>query len=86
MNTEEIIEGIKKEIADILKIDTDMIDDDENFLKIGISSVQALKIINKMRKKLGVDINPAAMFEYKTIAQFAGYLNECIEEEAELEE
>lgn len=79
MSKEEIIEFIKAEIAAILNQEPDSIDEDVNFLKVGVSSVQALKIINRIRKKLEIDINPVAMFEYKTISDLAGYLSECAE-------
>ncbi|MGQ8872749.1 acyl carrier protein [Paenibacillus amylolyticus] len=77
--TREEIEGfIKGEIAAALKQDPDEIDEETNFLKIGVSSVQALKIINRTRKHLQVDISPVALFEYKTIAEFASYLHESL--------
>lgn len=80
MSKEDIIMTIKSEIAAILKQDADSIDEGTNLLKIGVSSIQALKIINRIRKKLDIDISPVAMFEYKTISAFAGYLYECQEE------
>lgn len=79
MKKEEIIELIKSEVAAFLKQSPDDIDEDEKLLRIGVSSIQALKIINRIRKKLAVDINPVALFEYKTISAFAGYLEETIE-------
>ena len=82
MNKEDIIELIKTEIALALNQDPDDIDEDVNFLRVGISSVQALKIINRVRKKLEIEINPVALFEHKTIAEFAGYLlNEYLDNE-----
>lgn len=78
MNKEEIMDLIKEEIAAVLGQGAESIDENVNFLKIGVSSVQALKIINRIRRKLEVDINPVAMFEYKTIAEFAGYLSESM--------
>lgn len=77
MSKEEIIGFIKEEIGKTIQKEPATIDDHTNFMRIGVSSVQALKIINKMRKKLSIDINPVAMFEYKTIADFSGYLSEC---------
>lgn len=80
LNTEDIMGFIKAEIATVLNQDTDLIDEDANLLKIGVSSVQALKIINRIKNKLDIDINPIAMFEFKTISALAGYLNECMNE------
>ena len=81
MSKEDIIELLKAEIALVLNQDPDSIDEEVNFLKVGISSVQALKIINRVRKKLEIEINPVALFEYKTIAEFAGYLSESLNSE-----
>ncbi len=78
IDKEQIIGFIKDEIALVLNQNSDSIDEHVNFLRIGISSIQTLKIINRIRKKLEIDINPIAMFEYKTIAEFSGYLFECI--------
>ncbi|GGH45670.1 acyl carrier protein [Paenibacillus silvae] len=77
--TREEIEGfMKSQIAAALNQEPEDIDEETNFLKIGISSVQALKIINRTRKHLQVDISPVALFEYKTITEFASYLHESL--------
>ncbi|WP_223067487.1 acyl carrier protein [Paenibacillus caui] len=80
MTREEIEAFIKSEIAAVLNQQPEDIDEGLNFLKIGVSSVQALKIINRARKRLDIDISPVALFEYKTIADFAGYLSDCLNE------
>lgn len=81
MTKEEIELFLKSEIAAALNQEPEDIDEEMNFLKIGVSSVQALKIINRARKHLQVDISPVALFEYKTIAEFAAYLNESLLQE-----
>ena len=86
MSKEEIVAFIKGEIASFLNQNPDSIDEDAKLLKIGVSSVQALKIINRLRKKLNIDISPVALFEYKTISAFAGYLSQCLQEDEGLQE
>lgn len=54
--------------------EVDMIDENENFMHLGISSVHALTIINSLKKKLDLEISPVALLEYKTISDFAEYL------------
>lgn len=78
MTREEIEWFMKSQIAAALNQEPEDIDEETNFLKIGISSVQALKIINRTRKHLQVDISPVALFEYKTITEFASYLHESL--------
>ena len=77
MNKEEIIKLIQQELMEALAEEdeeVDMIDENENFMHLGISSVQALTIINSLKKKLDLEISPVALFEYKTISDFAEYL------------
>ena len=80
MSKQEIIDYMSKLIAEASDEPVDGLDENTSFFKIGVSSVSALKIINKLRKQLQVDINPVAMFEYKTLGEMADYLQECLEE------
>ncbi|MFT4295991.1 MAG: acyl carrier protein [Micropruina sp.] len=74
MDKEEIKDALTAEIAAELGIDPDGIDDQMSFMRLGISSVQALKVVNRLRKRLAIDINPVAIFEFKTIDDIAEYL------------
>ncbi len=74
MNKHEISNFIIEELATMLNVEKEDLDADTNFLKIGLSSVQAIKIINKLRKKLNKEINPAVIFELKTVNDIAAHL------------
>ena len=74
MNREQLIDYMKSALAETMAIDIDDIDENTSFFKLGVTSIQALKVINKMRRKLDVEINPAAIFEYKYISDLADYL------------
>ncbi len=63
-----------REIATELSMEPEAIDENATFMRLGVSSVQALKVVNRLRKQLGIDINPVALFEFKTIEEFSGYL------------
>lgn len=78
MDIEKIIAYLKEEIALAINESPEFIDQDLNFLRFGISSIQTLKIINRIKKTLEIDISPVAMFEYKTISELAVYLSECM--------
>ena len=54
------------------------IDENTSFFTLGVTSIQALKVLNKMRKTLDIEINPAVIFEYKCIADLAKYLESCL--------
>ena len=78
MTKEEISTCIKDEIASILEINPNSIDERDDFLKLGLSSVQSLKIVNRIKKKLDMEINPVAMFEFKSVSRLSDYL--CVSE------
>lgn len=70
----EIVEILKKEIADVMETTADMIDDDENFMRLGIDSVEAIQLMNKVKSTFDIEVSPVAIFEYKTINEFAEYI------------
>lgn len=80
MSKQEIIDYLSKLIAEASEEPIDGLDENTSFFKIGVSSISALQIMNKLRKQLQVDINPVAMFEFKTLGEMSDYLLECIEE------
>jgi len=77
MREEEIKEYLSAALAEIMGCDIDHIDENTSFFKLGVTSMQALKVLNKMRKTLDIELNPAVIFEYKCIADLAKYLEGC---------
>ena len=76
MDKEHVKTVLTKEIATELAVAPGEIDEHASFMRLGISSVQALKIINRLRKELDIDINPVALFEFKTIEDISDFLAE----------
>ena len=74
MNKEQLTEYLKNTLAEIMEIDGDEIDENSSFFKLGVTSIQALKVINKMRKTLNIEINPAAIFFFYCVSELAEYL------------
>lgn len=80
MDQHEIKQILTEEIATELGMPAEQIDDQASFMRLGISSVQALKVVNRLRKRIDMDINPVAIFEFKTIDDIAEYLAEEAED------
>ncbi len=76
MTKEDLLELIKSKMSDVVGLDTEDIDEDEKFLKMGISSIQAIKIVNALQEQFKAEINPAIMFEYETLNELVDYLIE----------
>lgn len=79
---DQIKSVLTREIAAELGMAPDEVDDQASFMRLGISSVQALKVINRLRKQLTIDVNPVALFEFKTIEDISDYLAEEAEDAA----
>ena len=79
-NIEQFVHFLKEQIALVTKTNLDSIDEHVNFIKCGISSMQVIMLINKIKKLLDIEISPVAMFEHKNIYEFATYLNHCVNE------
>jgi acyl carrier protein len=73
MTKEVMLDVLKAEIASVVQREVDFIDD-EKMLEMGVSSIQAIKIINMAKRRLNVDINPVVIFEYNRIDCLAEYL------------
>ena len=74
MTKEAILDVLKSEIARVVQREDGFIDDDEKMIEMGVSSIQAIKIINRVKRRLNVNINPVAIFEYTRLDQLAGYI------------
>ena len=76
MTKEELLERIKVKISEVVGLHHEDVDEDEKFLKMGISSIQAIKIVNALQEQFNAEINPAIMFEYETLSELVDYLIE----------
>ncbi|MBM7411148.1 acyl carrier protein [Clavibacter michiganensis] len=80
MDKNDIKHILTEEIAIELGMPIEQIDDQASFMRLGISSVQALKVVNRLRKRIDLDINPVVIFEFKTIDDIAEHLAEEAED------
>lgn len=84
---EKLMNVIKKRISETVGLMPEEIEEDQSFLKMGISSIHAIKIINLIQKDLGIELNPAIIFEYETLEELVDYLlSEGVKVKEELSE
>ena len=48
----------------------------DNFFELGGNSIQAMMLVNKFQKKLSQILDPVALFDAPTIAEFAAYIQQ----------
>lgn len=58
-------------IANLLHIPADRVDADTEFDRFGLDSAMAVAMCLDLEEELGIEIPPALLFEYTTIARLA---------------
>ncbi len=74
LGTDEIKSILTENLAVVLNVDTEEIDENENLFRMGISSLDAIKILNKVKSKLNISFKMDVIFEHTTIAKLATFL------------
>ena len=70
----EIIEFLKKRIAQEQGLPIHEIDINTEFINLGLDSIKAIFILQDLEKLLGIELNPILMWDYPTIASFSKYI------------
>lgn len=76
LDDQEIIGVVKEQIGTVIGLDQSDIEENQSFLKMGISSIKTIMIVNRISKKLGIELNPTVMFEYKNVASLSQFIIE----------
>lgn len=67
---------LAENLAVVLNVDIEEIDENENLFRMGISSLDAIKILNKVKTKLDISFKMDVIFEHTTITKLSKFLNE----------
>jgi len=65
---------LKDEISRETRIPVSEIEDDAGFHSLGLDSISAVYILDRLEKKLGVTMNPLFFWDYPTVTLLAGHL------------
>jgi acyl carrier protein len=74
MSYEELLNFIKKEIAEETKFPLEKIDVDASFHTLGLDSLSAVLILYNIEKEFAVELNPITFWDYPTPAAFANFI------------
>jgi acyl carrier protein len=61
-------------VADLLGTQPEKINPNTEFDRFGLDSAMAVAMCLDLEEQIGIDIPPALLFEYTTIAELAGYV------------
>ena len=74
MSYDEVLNFIKKEIAEETKFPIEKIDADTSFHKLGLDSLSAILILHNIETKFSIEVNPIYFWDYPTPASFADFI------------
>ena len=74
MTRDEIIGIIKSLISEETGISVDEIKEPGSFFKLGLDSVSCIFLMDKLEKKIQLDLNPLYFWDYPTLGTYADFL------------
>jgi acyl carrier protein len=74
MTRGELIEILKGLIAEEMGIPIDEINETDTFYNLGLDSVSCIFLMDKLEKKLQIDLNPIHFWDYPTIDTYSDFV------------
>ncbi len=71
---QEIVDWCRDYVARTLDVPVEKVDPNAEFDALGFDSAAAVALVVEVGSWLNLDLEPAALFDFPTIAAFAGYL------------
>jgi 3-oxoacyl-(acyl-carrier-protein) synthase/acyl carrier protein len=73
-NGKEEKDKVRDILASVLSLAAEEIDENAEFMSIGLDSIFGIKLIKELKKEFGFDINPLVVIENPTIRQLANHI------------
>ena len=74
MTKEELIQLFKQEIVRETGIPLNEIEDSASFYSLGLDSISCVYVLDKLEKKLKVEMNPMFFWDYPTIESLSAHI------------
>ena len=74
MTKEQIIQILKNEISRESGLTIEEIADDANFFSLGLDSISCIYVLDRVEKKISLELNPLFFFDYPNVQALAGFL------------
>lgn len=73
VSQDEIFEGLKQIVADVLRIPAEQISADSKLTDLGlVESIKLLRIAGKIERQFGIELDDEVVFEKRSLSEFAG--------------
>lgn len=74
MSYDEVLNFIKKEIAEETKLPIEKIDINTSFHHLGLDSLSAILILHNIEKEFSIELNTIHFWDYPTPASFTEFI------------
>ena len=80
MPNEEILERVKKVIAEVLKMDASSIDDNANFIfDLGADSMQSITLVAGFEEEFDIEMEEDKALEVQTVSDAVAFIGEILD-------
>jgi 3-oxoacyl-[acyl-carrier-protein] synthase II len=69
-----LLDYLKKEVSSVLEVDPVVVQVSQSFFSLGMDSLTATQLINRVQKSLGFLLPPTVIFRHPTVERLADYL------------
>ncbi|XBX10227.1 SDR family NAD(P)-dependent oxidoreductase [Enterocloster clostridioformis] len=70
----ELITTLKKAVAEVLYLESDEIDEDTQFIDLGLDSILGVELVSIINKQLKLSVKATKLYEFTTISEFSDFL------------
>jgi acyl carrier protein len=70
----EISDILKNEVARETGLPLSTISDEAEFFELGLDSISCIYVLDRVEKKIGVELNPLYFFDHPTISSLARFI------------
>lgn len=74
MNTEDILRIIREEIAQEADVPITDVEDNTPFSSLKLDSISSLVVLDRLEKRLAVELNPMHLWDYPTAKKLSEFL------------
>lgn len=74
MTKSELLKIIKEEIARESGLSINEINDDSDFFSLGLDSISCVYVLDRVEKKIKIELNPLFFWDYPTVELLSGHL------------
>jgi len=70
----ELITTLKKAVAEVLYLESEEIDEDTQFIDLGLDSILGVELVSILNKQLKLSVKATKLYEFTTISEFSDFL------------